>query len=189
MLDFATTDASRIGECEFALISQLNSQLIVHHPYRMLAEIRTTFPLTSEEESVAWSVINDHYLTDLPLLYAPHVIAVAAIFMTVALRPSASSSVPLHPPGSNNAGLLPQPSALPASGGSNVGGKGAGAGAGAAEKMQRWIDWAAESEIDMNAVTEAIQEMVSLYEDWEQYNERVCKDQIGRFIKARGLDK
>ena len=48
--------------------------------------------------------------------------------------------------------------------------------------------WLAESEVDMNSVVDCTQEMISLYEVWEQYHERVCKEQIARFVKARGLD-
>ncbi len=41
----------------------------------------------------------------------------------------------------------------------------------------------------MEAVIDCVQEMISLYEAWEGYNDRACKEQIARFVRARGLDK
>jgi cyclin C len=65
----------------------MDSQLIVHHPYRDLQELQSTLGLTQEEISLAWSIVNDHYLTDLPLLHTPHVIAITAAFLAVVLKP------------------------------------------------------------------------------------------------------
>ena len=66
----------------------MSSHLIVHHPYRTLSELTTTLSLTPDEVALAWSIINDHYLTDLPLLQPPYVIAVMAILMAVVFKPS-----------------------------------------------------------------------------------------------------
>jgi cyclin C len=154
--DTSFNDISKIGECEFTLISEMNSQLIIHHPYRSLAELQTQFQLTQEENALAWSIINDHYLTDLPLLHAPHVIAVNAAGMTNALQAL------------GNARGGPQ---------------------GAQNRVQKLVDWLAESTVDMEAVVECTQELISLYEVWESYTDKTCKDQIAKFVKARGLDK
>src|SRR6478609_9066367 len=59
LAEFITPDVSKLGECEFALISEMSSQLIVHHPYRTLSELQTELPLSSDEVALAWSVIND----------------------------------------------------------------------------------------------------------------------------------
>ncbi|KAJ5246388.1 RNA polymerase II holoenzyme cyclin-like subunit [Penicillium chermesinum] len=132
--EFITPDVAKLGECEFALISEMSSQLIVHHPYRTLSELQSEIPLSSDEVALAWSVINDHYLTDLPLL---------------------------HPPSS----WLRAP------------------------RMQNLVQWLAESEVDIKAVIECTQELLSLYEVWEQYNEKQCKELIGRMVKSKNLDK
>lgn len=174
-LDFHITDPSKIGECEFSLISELNSQLIVHHPYRTLVDIQSSLGLTKEETSNAWAVINDHYATDLPLLYAPHVIAVVALFLAVV-------------GGSGGGGggtwttelTTPQHNTLTAATPSSTASK---------SQREKLLTWIAQSEIDMEAVVDGMQEMISLYEVWEQYNERVCREQIYRFVHARGLDK
>ena len=47
--------------------------------------------LSNDELGMAWSIINDSYLTDLPLTCAPHTIAVMAIFLAVAFQPANKS--------------------------------------------------------------------------------------------------
>jgi cyclin C len=174
-VDTSFNDISKIGECEFSLISEMNSQLILHHPYRSLNELQTQFQLTPEENALAWSIINDHYLTDLPLLHAPHVIAITAMFLAVVLKPTQ---------GGLQMSAAGTASALQALG--NVRGVG---GAGAQSRVQKLVDWLAESNVDIEAVVETTQELISLYEVWESYTDKTCKDQIAKFVKARGLDK
>ncbi|KAI9821826.1 MAG: RNA polymerase II holoenzyme cyclin-like subunit [Pycnora praestabilis] len=183
--EFIISDTSKVGECEFSLISEMNSHLIVHQPYRSLFDLQNSFSMTTEETTLAWSVINDHYLTDLPLLHPPHVIAITAIFLAVVLKPTPASlhtaatsaatvasaaqaltsSVNGALPAANNLTTLPQ------------------------TKVQKIVSWLAQGEVDVEAVVDCTQDIISLYEVWEQYNEKVCKEQIARFVKARGLDK
>ena len=153
----------------------MNSQLIIHHPYRSLAELQSHFQLTQEENALAWSIINDHYLTDLPLLHAPHVIAITAMFLSVVLKPT-QGGLQVHAAGVTNA--------------LQTLGNARSAGAqGAQNRVQKLVDWLAESSVDMEAVVECTQELISLYEVWETYTDKTCKDQIAKFVKARGLDK
>ncbi|OAL50482.1 C/H/G cyclin [Pyrenochaeta sp. DS3sAY3a] len=166
-------DISKIGECEFTLISEMNSQLIIHHPYRSLAELQTQFQLTQEENALAWSIVNDHYLTDLPLLHAPHVIAITAMFLAVVLKPTQ---------GGLQVNAANMSSALQTLGNARNAG-------GAQNRVQKLVDWLAESNVDIEAVIECTQELISLYEVWESYTDKTCKDQIAKFVKARGLDK
>ncbi|KAH7414123.1 cyclin-like protein [Phaeosphaeria sp. MPI-PUGE-AT-0046c] len=172
--DTSFNDISKIGECEFTLISEMNSQLIIHHPYRSLAELQTQFQLTQEENALAWSIINDHYLTDLPLLHAPHVIAITAMFLAVVLKPTQ---------GGLQVNAASMASALQSLGTAR------GAPQGAQNRVQKLVDWLAESSVDIEAVVECTQELISLYEVWESYTDKTCKDQIAKFVKARGLDK
>ena len=152
----------------------MNSQLIIHHPYRSLAELQTQFQLTQEENALAWSVINDHYLTDLPLLHAPHVIAITAMFLAVVLKPTQGGLQ------ANAAGMT---TALQTLGNARNAG-------GTQNRVQKLVDWLAESNVDIEAVVECTQELISLYEVWgESYTDKTCKDQIAKFVKARGLDK
>ena len=179
--EYIASDVSKLGECEFYLISEMNSQLIVHHPYRTLHEFQDKLKMAQDDISLAWSIINDHYLTDLPLLVAPHVIAVTAIFLAVTLKPTQTG---LQAAASTVAGL-----SSATSGANDPAGTVSGAPNTPRKKVQDLVSWLAEGEIDIKAVVECSQEIISLYDVWEQYNEKTCKEQIARFVKARGLDK
>ena len=178
---FVMSDVAKLGECEFFLISEMNSQMIVYHPYRTLNELQNTLNLGQDDTSLAWSVINDHYLTDLPLLHPPYLIAITAIFLTLTLKPA-----PVGPQDvSSSAATLA---------GSTSFGKGFDIACTPAtttqqKKVQHLISWLAESEVDLKAMMDCSQEIISLYDIWEQWNEKTCKEQIARFIRARGLDK
>jgi cyclin-C len=174
--DSISSDTSKLGECEFHLISELSSQLIVHHPYRSLGDLSSTFSLTTEETALAWSIINDHYLTDLPLLHPPHVIAITAGFLAVVLKPSQGASM---------TGV----SAQSVSNAMNALNSGQGPSGGQGARVQKLVNWLAESSVSVEAVVDCVQELISLYELWEQFNEKLCKEQLSRFVKARGLDK
>ena len=170
-------DISKLGECEFAIIAELSSQLIVHHPYRSLSELQPTFGLETEETTLAWSIINDHYLTDLPLMYPPYIIAITASFLAVVLRHSQTGS-------QSQISAVGLAKAL-----ENVTSQQSNSSSGPSPRVQKMVNWLAESSVDMEQVVDCTQELISLYEVWEQYNEKTCKDQIGRFVKARGLEK
>lgn len=162
----------------------MNSQLIVHHPYRTLVELQGRLSMSQDEITLAWSVVNDHYLTDLPLLYPPHVIAVTAILLAVVLKPSQAS---LHAAAASVAAVAS--AAQTAKDSSSTVVQAAAQTNPPQNKPQRLVTWLAESEINMEEMMDCTQEIISLYEVWEQYNEKTCKEQIGRFVKARGLDK
>lgn len=152
----------------------MNSQLIIHHPYRSLAELQTQFPLTQEENALAWSIINDHYFTDLPLIHAPHVIAITAMFMAVVLKPTQGG---LQIPHQGVTAAL-----------QSLGNARAGPSQGTLRCL-KLVDWLAESSVDMEAVIECTQELLSLYSIQDDFPEKVCKDQIAKIVRARGLDK
>ena len=54
-------------------------------------------------------------------------------------------------------------------------------------RVQEVIDWLAECNVDLEAMADCSQELISLYEAWEHYNEKTCKEQINRFAKANAL--
>lgn len=208
--ELGVTESYKIGECEFALISTLSARLIVHHPYRTLGELAPIFGLSNEEQTLARNIINDSYNTDLSLLYPPHVIAVTAIFLAVVLRPAnqpaglqtyaSSSSSPLQSPGfasgppahTGSAQHFPptpnfSPSGNPATSANAAQSAMFGALSGlkqAGPKLHKMIDWLAESKIEMGAVVDATQELVSLYQVWEEYDERKCKEGITKFMQG-----
>ena len=180
-IDFIISDVSKLGECEFYLISEMNSQLIVHHPYRSLQKLQSTLNMAQDDISLAWSIINDHYLTDLPLLFPPHVVAVTAIFLSLTLKPTQAGLQAA----AGTAAVLARTSqsSTEASTSSTA------IGSSPNIKVQNLVRWLAEGEIDIAAAVDCSQEIISLYEVWEQYSEKACKEQIARYIKARGLDK
>jgi cyclin-C len=166
----------------------MNSQLIVHHPYRTLLALQNTFPLSTEESSLAWSIINDHYMTDLPLLYPPHLIAMTAILLTLVLRPIGNGATPTTGTTASNIATAAQ-AALSAAGqpkSGTISEKTVGTGK---TKIQILSDLLAESNVDIEGMIDCTQELISFYEVHEQYNEKNTKEQINRYVKARGLDR
>lgn len=181
-IEFIISDVSKLGECEFYLISEMNSQLIIHHPYRTLQDLQKTLSMASDDMSLAWSIINDHYLTDLPLLFPPHVIAVTAIFLALTLKPTQAG---LQAAASTAAALAGASQAI-----KEASSSGTALANSPQMKVQNLVSWLAEGEVDIKAVVDCSQEIISLYEVWEQqYSEKTCKEQIARFVKVRGLDK
>ncbi|KAI3320579.1 RNA polymerase II holoenzyme cyclin-like subunit [Xylariaceae sp. AK1471] len=191
-VDSLTLDISRLGECEFYMISEMQSQLIVHQPYRTLTSLQSDFFLSQDETNLALCVVNDHYMTDLPLLYPPHIIALTAILLALVLRPNTV-------PGGTAANMAAATAAL-AQAQARVGGtNGSQNTSGASEKekqqearvgkVQRYAAFLAESNVDIEGMVDCTQELISYYECHEQYNDKNTREQINRFVKARGLDK
>ncbi|KAK5938358.1 RNA polymerase II holoenzyme cyclin-like subunit [Knufia obscura] len=219
--EYVPSDPSRLGEMEFCLISEMHSQLIVWHPYRSLTALKenSKLALTNEELSLAWSIINDTFMTDLPLTCPPYLIAVTAMFLAVIFVPG-KSSLELKPTpqdlhsmmdasrfsslggrsgisttigqaldgsatalGSN--GIVKQNSQP--SGGSSIKAKTLAAAA-SSEKMQNIVQFLVESDIDVARMIDATQEIISLYEIWEQYNEKTVKDAVTRCIRGQHLE-
>ncbi|KAA8895076.1 cyclin-like protein [Sphaerosporella brunnea] len=193
----------KLAECEFYVISELNSYLIVHHPYRTLQELTPILNLTSEDNSTSWQVINDSCVTDLPLIYPPHIIALTAIFLSVVLK-SSPSQTSLHTTAAAAAAAaaavatnpVANVPAIPANTGGDFNGGGAstnlsGNGQGQQQnRVGRLIEWYAESKVDMEAIIDCTQEIISLYEVWESLPpqaEKVFKEQLCKMVKQRGI--
>ena len=166
----------------------MNSQLIVHHPYRSLLALQNTFSLTPEDCSLAWSIINDHYMTDLPLLYAPHIIALTAILLALVLRPIGNGASPTTVTSASSIATAAQaalsaanqPKSVSTTESTSTPGK---------TKVQILSNWLAESNVDIEGMIDCTQELISFYDVYEQYNEKLTREQINRFVKARGLDR
>ncbi|KAK9461646.1 cyclin-like protein [Lipomyces oligophaga] len=155
--DYITHDATKLAECEFYLIEELDSYLVVHHPYRSLSQLSKALGafgsntgLSFEEMQTAWSVINDCFITDLPLLYPPHVIALASIYFSVVIKTASIAVVP-------QSGRV-------------------------RTRINKIIEWFSSCGIDLDDVVECTQEVISLYEVWDSYSERSCRDIIAKFV-------
>ncbi|RLV89130.1 RNA polymerase II holoenzyme cyclin-like subunit [Spathaspora sp. JA1] len=93
--EYIPHDITKLAEFEFYLIEEMDSYLLLHHPYKSLIQIRdylhenySIFGLKFSDEELqnAWSLINDSYITDLHLLVPPHIISMAAIYITIVLK-------------------------------------------------------------------------------------------------------
>jgi cyclin C len=225
--EFMPGDVARLGEMEFCLISEMRSQLIVWHPYRSLIALKENqdLKLSNDELGLAWSIINDSFMTDLPLTCPPHLTAIIAMFLAVVFLPTAKAAGTLRPLSHDT---LANPDNGPFSslvgrqnlsgsfssvlgnlqmsshGGSQSNGKAQTqsndtdsqpfdrektiAAAKESEKMQNTMKFLVESGIDIERMIEGTQELIALYDAWEQYNEKSVKDVVGRCLKSRGLD-
>lgn len=93
--EYIPQDIAKLAEFEFYLIEEMDLYLFLHHPYRSLIQIKDYlidnfdtfgFKLTDDELQNSWSLINDSYITDLHLFLPPHIISIAAIYITIVLK-------------------------------------------------------------------------------------------------------
>ncbi|KAI1109244.1 cyclin domain-containing protein [Nemania sp. NC0429] len=194
-VDSLTLDISRLGECEFFMISEMQSHLIIHQPYRTLTSLQSDFFLSNDEANLALSIVNDHYMTDLPLLYPPHIIALTAILLALVLRPNNPGGAATNMAAATAA--LAQAQAQPPARASSSNNSQNNHGTSDKDrqqearvsKVQRFAAFLTESVVDIEGMVDCTQELISFYECHEQYNDKITREQINRFVKARGLDK
>ncbi|GAA6064050.1 hypothetical protein JCM10212_005858 [Sporobolomyces blumeae] len=115
-----TSDNNRLAEMEFYLIEELDFHLIVYHPYRALLQLcgrdgganaggepgreqrRAMLEMEDATFQMAWFIINDTFRSSLCLVHPPHLIALAAIYLSLSMHPSRallhSISTTLDPP-------------------------------------------------------------------------------------------
>lgn len=124
-------------------------------------------------------------MTDLPLLFAPHIIAIMSILLALVLRPNTTGVQSA----SGSAGSMASAAHSALSSASQAKSGNDKQGGGPRTKVQKLANWLAESNIDIEAIVDCTQEIISFYEMQEQYNEKLTREQINRFVKARGLDK
>eukprot|EP01112_Ceratiomyxa_fruticulosa_P020900 TRINITY_DN7244_c0_g3_i2.p1 TRINITY_DN7244_c0_g3~~TRINITY_DN7244_c0_g3_i2.p1 ORF type:complete len:266 (+),score=34.58 TRINITY_DN7244_c0_g3_i2:210-1007(+) len=80
-------EMNHILECEYYVLEELEFSLLVFHPYRALPTYLHDADCTDRDYlDTAWNIVNDSYLTDVSLLYAPHVIALACIYVAAQMR-------------------------------------------------------------------------------------------------------
>ncbi|KAI8089617.1 CDK8 kinase-activating protein cyclin C [Halteromyces radiatus] len=79
-------DSSKVAEFEFYLLEELEFYLIVWHPYRSLTHICQELGMKEQGLQFAWFIVNDSFRTDVCLLHPPHMIALAALYLTIVLN-------------------------------------------------------------------------------------------------------
>lgn len=195
VVDSLTLDISRLGECEFFMISEMHSHLIIHQPYRTLTSLQSDFFLSHDEANLALSIVNDHYMTDLPLLYPPHIIALTAILLALVLRPNNPGGAATNMAAATAALAQAQAQTPARASSSNSSQNNPGTSdkdrqqEARVSKVQRFAAFLTESVVDIEGMVDCTQELISFYECHEQYNDKITREQINRFVKARGLDK
>lgn len=153
--EFIPPDPTKVTEFEFYLLEELQSYLVVHHPYDAMEQIidvlkNSEYDLNISNEDIqnCWSLINDSYINDVHLIYPPHIIAMACMFITISLQNNSSAN------SSNTnsvANILSQENLTPAQ-----------------EKFNKFM---AESQVDLMEVMDTIQQQITLYDHWDKYHE------------------
>lgn len=155
--DFVTADPTKVAECEFYLIEELETYLIVHHPYRSLKSVSAAismeypqFSFTATDTQSIHSMINDSYASDMLLIYAPHVIAMAAIYMVTVLK---SPVLKTHQ----------TPQAIK-------------------ERIDLLVQFIGRSGVDLEQLAQCVQEFVCLYARWESYDEGLYRAYLAKLL-------
>ncbi|KAF9323998.1 hypothetical protein BG006_000946 [Podila minutissima] len=205
-------DTSKLAEFEFYLLEELEFYLIVYHPYRDLTLIAKDLKLEESNLQTAWFVLNDSYRTDVCLLYAPHMIALAALYIICVVHAerfvdntsNSTSTV------TGGGGPGPDESSVPGSqishnphntmhlhtqlhsmaskkgtGGSTSTTATGGTGLeGHGINNRNMVQWFADLNVDVEEIIEITQEMLSLYDIWKDYNEEAVPAMINA-LKAK----
>ncbi|BFZ58952.1 RNA polymerase II holoenzyme cyclin-like subunit [Savitreella phatthalungensis] len=85
-------EVGRVGEAEFFLISELDAELVLHLPYaalELVSDEDTSNALQAQDIQAAWSLVNFCYASDVPLLFPPHIIAMACLSIVITSRETA----------------------------------------------------------------------------------------------------
>lgn len=127
-------------------------------------------------------------MTDLPLLYAPHVIAITSILLALILRPIGNGATPAA--GTSTATIAnAAQAALNVVNQTKITTSPEKIGSPVRTKVQKLSSWLAESNVDIEGMIDCTQEIISFYDVQELYNEKNTRELINRFVKARGLDR
>ncbi|BFZ62583.1 RNA polymerase II holoenzyme cyclin-like subunit [Saitoella coloradoensis] len=156
------SDTTKLAECEFYLIEELGSDLVTFHPYTTVIRLQEVLKIAQNDLETIWTTINDTYSTDLILLHPPHIIAMTATYITLILPP-----IPSHNSVSQAVFTMEREVEK-----------------GTARDIDSLMDFLAKSNIDMEAVADCTQEIMSLYEVWQGFRERSCKEVVQRMLKA-----
>lgn len=159
--EFVPPDPTKVTEFEFYLIEELQSYLIVHHPYKSMEQIVNVVKeppfelrLSQDELQNCWSLINDSYINDVHLMYPPHVIAVACLFITICIRGKTARSSLSGVGNKVDMALDSDPIMSQEA------------------KQQEIVNrFLAESQVDLEEVMNTVQELITLYDHWDKYHE------------------
>lgn len=208
--EYIPQDVSKLAEFEFYLIEEMDMYLVLHHPYRSLLQVRDFlrenlpefgFSLSNVELQHSWSLINDSYITDLHLVFPPHIIAMAAIYITIVLEKRlnairAQGSLALDVGnnivlgGKQDSMHIDDLISLTAS---NINGdiacglqpEGSQRLDEDTLKIEKFMHFFNYSHVNLDEVVEAMQEMIGLYFAWNNYNEGLVRKALQFMLLSR----
>lgn len=192
--EYIPHDITKLAEFEFYLIEEMDLYLLLHHPYKSLLQIRDFLndhqseyglSLSDDELQNCWSLINDSYITDLHLLFPPHIIAVASIYITVVLKKNltalrGATSQPDKQEAKPKDGLIEDLVSLSSAGNSVNATNGNSLDSTHFQdikldedtiKINKFMNFLNHSHINLDEVVELMQDMINLYVIWNRYNE------------------
>ncbi|KAG0046029.1 hypothetical protein BGZ83_008792 [Gryganskiella cystojenkinii] len=200
-------DTSKVAEFEFYLLEELEFYLIVYHPYRDLTLIAKELKMEESNLQTAWFVLNDSYRTDVCLLYAPHMIALAALYIICVVHaeryvennssnsnPALGSSIGDDSSGgSGSGGLLSHThtnmhlhtqlhNMATKKGGQNNSNIPNTEGHGI--NNRNMVQWFADLNVDIEEIIEITQEILSLYNIWKDYSEEAVPGMLHALKKG-----
>ncbi|GBF92528.1 cyclin-C1-like [Raphidocelis subcapitata] len=68
-------------DAEMLILEELDARLLVFSPYLALTKLLASDPQLSDLGQNAWAALNDAHRTDLPLVHAPHMLAVGCVYL------------------------------------------------------------------------------------------------------------
>lgn len=163
--EFVPPDPTKVTEFEFYLIEELQSFLVVHHPYKSMEQIVQVLRappfelhISQDELQNCWSLINDSYINDAHLTYPPHIIAIACLFITICIRGRSAKNTLSNSTSLND--TMPEDDAVLAK---------------TLKQQELFNRFIAESQVDLEEVMDTIQDLITLYEHWDKYHETWIK--------------
>jgi len=202
------SDNSKLAEMEFYLVDDLECDLVVFHPYRTLialcgkdtptasepgeahgSSVSNQFWGTGEGKlelqegalQMAWFIVNDTYRSDFCLTYPPHLIALAAIYLTLVFHSPTRDTLNLPSQNgqahsqTNSQGPLPSPPVIRRSSrstNSNL----------KRQNPQDPITFMAGLNVNISTIATLAQEILSLYTLWDRYKDDTGDPSAGSSI-------
>ncbi|CAG8498525.1 cyclin-like protein [Gigaspora rosea] len=171
----------KVAEMEFYLLEELNFNMIVFHPYRALTTLAQDLGTKNEDVQRAWFIVNDTYKTDMCLLYPPYVIAAAALYLPIALKGGGQYGDNSTSNDNSAQGVVTRGAKKGATNDANNNGE--------TTKVKDIRQWFALLNVDLDQIIDIVQEIISLYEVWDEYNKNNKKHQEIHGILQRLLKK
>ncbi|KAJ9061239.1 RNA polymerase II holoenzyme cyclin-like subunit [Entomophthora muscae] len=80
-------DTADLADFEFYMLETFHGRITVFHPYHPFSKYIETITIDNAVQQAGWHIINDSFKTDVNLVHAPHMVAIAAIYMSLSLQP------------------------------------------------------------------------------------------------------